>query len=153
MTIVYEGYGNALNTKIQTTTCPVNTVGVMGAGLALAMRTRISGLMDFYKYQCKEAYLTVDRPVVYKMPDHEDRQVLLFATKLHWKDDSELGYIRDGLQYIADHYKEMGITELALPAIGCGLGKLDYTKEVRPLIEEILGEECDLPVHILLRTE
>lgn len=150
MTIAYEGYGNVLNTNIQTTTCPVNTVGVMGAGLALAMRTRIPGLMDFYKHHCKDATLTVGKTIVYKVPD-KDQQVLLLPTKMHWKDDSEIEYIESALEYLAENYEVLGITELALPAIGCGLGKLDYTNEVRPLIEKHLGD-IDLPVHILLRT-
>ncbi len=149
MPIVYEGYGNILTHKAQTIACPVNTVGVMGAGIALAMRNRIRGLMDFYKKHCQEGTLAVGRCVTYPIPKKE-QQVLLFPTKAHWKDPSEVAYIEEALEYLVEHLATLNVTELALPPIGCGLGKLDYYKEVRPLIHKYLGD-VDIDVYVLLR--
>lgn len=151
MPIVYEGYGNILTHKAQTITCPVNTVGVMGAGIALAMRNRIRGLMDFYKHHCNEGTLAIGRCVTYPIPKKE-QQVLLFPTKAHWKDPSEVGYIEEALEYLSEHIATLGITELALPPIGCGLGRLDYHKDVRPLIQKYLGG-VEVDVYVLLREQ
>jgi len=145
--IVYEGEGSLFDTRLQTITAPVNTVGVMGNGLALAMKERVRGLFDFYKDLCDRGELVVGKPVVYKL--NAKHQVLLFPTKKHWKDPSKPEYLTEGLDHLVTHYKEMGITELGLPPLGCGYGKLDYIKFVRPLLYEKLGE-IDLPVSIYL---
>lgn len=150
MAIVYEGFGNALTHKAQTITCPVNTVAVMGAGLALAMRNRIRGLNEYYKGVCHTGRLAVGRPCVYEVPGKSSKQVLLFPSKGHWKDDSTLEDIEEGLKYLAENYKEMGIEELAMIPLGCGLGKLDYLKEVRPLLVKYL-DPLDIDVYLLHR--
>lgn len=145
--IVYEGEGSLFDTKIQTITAPVNTVGVMGNGLALAMKLRVRGLFAFYKDLCDKGELVVGKPTVYKLnPKH---QVLLFPTKKSWQNPSKEEYIIDGLDYLVEHYKEMGITELGIPPLGCGYGGLDYIKFLRPLLYEKLND-IDLPVHIYL---
>lgn len=149
MAIVYEGYGNVLNHKAQTITCPVNTVGVMGAGLALFMRNRILGLFENYKELCFNGEMVVGTLKVYEVPN-KDQQVLLFPTKEHWKDSSKVEYIETGLQYLVDNYKKLNIKELAIVPLGCGLGNLDYNKVVRPLFIKYL-EPLDIDVYLLHR--
>lgn len=149
MAIVYEGYGNVLNHPAQTITCPVNVVGAMGAGLALAMRNRIRGLNQHYKFLCEEGLIGIGKCAIFEIPDQE-KQVLLFPTKAHWKDPSELEYIEEGLKDLAKRIDELKIDQLAIPAIGCGYGKLDYLKDVRPLIFKYL-DPIDTDVYLLLR--
>jgi O-acetyl-ADP-ribose deacetylase (regulator of RNase III) len=149
MSIVYEGFGNILTHPAQTITCPVNTVSVMGAGLALAMRNRIRGLNDYYKGLCQLGKLSLGICAVYQDP-LKDQQILLFPTKGHWKDDSLAENIASGLIYLTTHLEELKIHELAIPPLGCGLGKLDYTKDVKPLLEQYL-EPLAIPVYILHR--
>lgn len=151
MPIVYQGFGNVLTHPSQTITCPVNTVGVMGAGLARAMRNRIQGLYTSYKVMCEEADLRIGKVTVYNIPG-ENKQVLLFPSKEHWKNDSKLEYIEEGLKDISSRYKELGITELAITPVGCGLGKLDFTKEVKPLLVKYL-DPLDIDVYILHRDD
>lgn len=146
--IVYEGEGSLFDTRLQTITAPVNTVGVMGNGLALAMKQRVRGLFDFYKDLCDKGELKVGQPQLYKIPKSR-HQVLLFPTKTHWKNPSKTEYVIEGLDYLVANYKEMGITELGLPPLGCGYGGLDYIKFLRPLLHEKLAD-IDLPVHIYL---
>jgi len=150
MPIVYEGFGNVLTHKAQTVTCPVNTVAVMGAGLALAMRNRIRGLNDYYKGVCHTGKLTLGKCLTYDIPGKHGKQVLLFPTKGHWKDDSSLEDIEESLKYLAENYKELNITELAMIPLGCGLGKLDYGEQVRPLIVKYL-EPLDIDIYLLHR--
>jgi len=146
--IVYEGEGSLFDTRLQTITAPVNTVGTMGNGLALAMKKRVRGLFDFYKDLCDRGELKVGEPRLYKIPNSR-HQVLLFPTKQDWKNPSKPEYVLDGLDYLVNHYKEMGITELGLPPLGCGYGGLDYIKFLRPALYEKLAD-IDLPVSIYL---
>lgn len=149
MPIIYENYGNVLTTSMQTTTCPVNVVGVMGAGLARAFRNRTLGLNDYYKELCQDAKLTLGESQVYRIPD-SNQQVLLFPTKGHWRDKSNIEDIEDGLLNLTQRLEELNIQSLAIGAIGCGLGGLDYTKQVRPLFQKYL-HPLDIEVSILLR--
>jgi hypothetical protein len=50
---------------------------------------------------------------------------LLFPTRRHWREKSDIGGIEKGLQWIRDNYRREGIQSLAIPALGCGLGGLD----------------------------
>lgn len=146
--IVYEGEGSLFDTRLQTITAPVNTVGVMGNGLALAMKQRVRGLFDFYKDLCDKKELKVGVPQIYKIPNSRHR-VLLFPTKEDWKNPSKEEYVVDGLDYLITNYKEMGIEELGIPPLGCGYGGLDYIKFLRPALYEKLAD-IDLPVSIYL---
>lgn len=149
MPIVYEGFGNILTHKAQTITCPVNTVARMGAGLALAMRNRIRGLNEFYKGACVTGKVAVGRCSVYEIPGSE-QQVLLFPSKGHWKEDSSVEIIELGLQDLVANIERLNIKELAMVPLGCGLGQLDYVKNVRPLLMQYL-EPLTIDVHLLHR--
>lgn len=150
MAIVYEGFGNVLTHKASAIVCPVNVVGVMGAGLARAFRNRFHGLNPVYKRMCEEGELAIGRVATYDIPGTEQK-ILLFPTKGHWKDDSKLSYIEEGLQDLVNRQSTLGISSIAFPPIGCGLGNLDYTKQVRPLMGTYLGDDNPLEVYILLR--
>jgi O-acetyl-ADP-ribose deacetylase (regulator of RNase III) len=149
MAIIYEGFGNLLTHPAQTIICPVNTVGVMGAGLALAMRNRIRGLNDFYKIQCNTGKLVAGICINYPIPNKE-QQILLFPTKEHWKDNSTVELVESALIYLTTNLELLNIKQIALPPIGCGLGKLDYTKHLKPLITKYL-EPLAIEVSVLHR--
>lgn len=149
MSIIYEGFGNIHTHHAQTLTCPVNTVAVMGAGLARAMRNRIHGLNDYYKGLCRTGKLAVGVCQTYKIPGQE-QQVLLFPTKGHWKDPSDTEIVESGLKHLVENLEELDIKELAMIPLGCGLGQLDYTKDVKPLIYKYL-DPLDIDVYLLHR--
>lgn len=147
MTIIYEGYGNVLNHDAQTITCPVNTVGVMGKGLALSMRNKFPKLLEYYKNLCVDGDLFIGKLKTFKIEtgDESEKQVLLFPTKDHWKNDSDLSMIEEGLQYLANNYEKLGITSLAMVPIGCGCGNLNYSTEVKQLLFKYLDP---LPIEV-----
>jgi O-acetyl-ADP-ribose deacetylase (regulator of RNase III) len=151
MGVVFEGFGNIMNHKAQTITCPVNCVGVMGAGLAMTMRNRVVGLNEEYKKQCFNGVIGIGKVGVFDYEDI-DKKVLLFPSKGHWKDNSNIKDIEEGLKDLVKVYKDLGITSLAMVPLGCGLGGLDYTKEVRPLLLKYLNE-LDIDVYILHRDD
>jgi O-acetyl-ADP-ribose deacetylase (regulator of RNase III) len=148
MTIVYCGEGDLFKSDCQTLTCPVNTVGVMGAGLALAFRNRVPGLFEFYQEACKEKRFKVGDLLVFPIPD-TDKQVLLFPTKAYWRNPSKIEYVESGLKTLKEQYKELGIKSLAMVPIGCGRGQLDFIRCVKPLIYHHL-KELEVDVSILI---
>jgi len=146
--IVFEGRGDIFACRSQTITCPTNAVGAMGSGLALAFRKRVPGLFSYYVKEFPRRSTPppdelLHKLLTYRVPD--GRQVLLFPTKGHWKYPSKAAWIQSNLITLAHDYEKMGISSLAVPALGCGKGGLDYKKDVRPMLMEYLDP---LPLHV-----
>jgi Predicted phosphatase homologous to the C-terminal domain of histone macroH2A1 len=144
--IRFMGEGDLFSSGLQTIACPVNTAGTLGNGLALQFKIRIPGLLEFYQAALRSGDLTVGKLVVYNAGPF---QVLLFPTKHHWSKPSKKEYLEAGFKDLVARYKELGITELGIPALGCGYGQLDFVKVFKPLVEECLGG-TELPVDVLL---
>lgn len=143
MTIQHDVTGNILESDRQTLVCPVNTIGVMGKGLALDMSKAYRGLLYNYRKVCMNGQLTVQSLWVYPVNKH--RQILCFPTKEHWRQPSKIEWIDFNLAQLALDYQELGITSLAIPRLGCGLGGLDWEPDVRPLVYRHLK---NLPIPI-----
>jgi O-acetyl-ADP-ribose deacetylase (regulator of RNase III) len=61
--------------------------------------------------------------------------IINFPTKRHWKENSQLQDIKIGLNDLLHNLNYYNIKSIAMPALGCGLGNLDW-KTVRSIIEE-----------------
>ena len=147
--------GDMFFSKMQTFTISVNTVGVMGKGLA--SRTKYQFPDVYVKYQdiCRQKKLKIGVPFLYKREENfektllEDttsvttengnRWFLLFPTKNHWKENSPLEGIEKGLKWLSTHHESLGIESLALPSLGCGLGGLEW-RQVGPLMCKYLNQ-------------
>ncbi len=137
--------GDIFSTPAQTIVNTVNTVGVMGKGIALEFKKRYPDMFDNYKIACEKNRLKIGRLMLFYEPDH---WVLLFPTKEHWRNPSRLEYIEQGLIKFSNIYAESGITSIAFPKLGCGNGELNWD-EVRILMEKYLK---DLPIDIYIYT-
>ncbi len=127
--------GNIFDSKCDTIVNPVNVVGAMGGGLALAFKERYPNMFKQYKRLCVDKLFTVGVPrfVV------DTRTILLFPTKEHWMYPSKIEYVQDGLDYLSRTVSKEVIKSIAFPLLGCGLGGLDR-KDVLPLIEKFEKE-------------
>lgn len=143
--IVSESHIGILDVPVSHVICTVNTEGHMGRGIALYLRKCIPGLYDAYREQCKQKQLLVDTLWVY---ENNEPKILCFPTKDKTWEDSKVEWITANLRKLRDTYKELGITSVAMPPLGCGNGNLKW-EDVGPLVYAILGE-CDLQVHICL---
>ena len=135
--------GNLFLSPAQTLVNTVNTVGVMGKGIALEFKNRYPLMFKSYKIECEQHHLVMGKLMLYYEADH---WILLFPTKEHWRKPSSLDYIEKGLKTFCHYYAEKGITSIAFPKLGCGNGELSWEK-VKPLMEKYL---CDLPIDIYI---
>lgn len=143
--IVSESHIGILDVPVSHVICTVNTEGHMGRGIALYLRKCVPGLYGAYREQCKQKQLLVDTLWVY---ENNEPKILCFPTKDKTWEDSRIEWITANLRKLRDTYKDMGITSVAMPPLGCGNGNLKW-EGVRPLVYAILGD-CDLQVHICL---
>jgi hypothetical protein len=152
---------------MQTLTISVNTVGIMGKGLASRAKYFFPDLYVHYQDLCRRRILEMGKPFLYKRESSLDHQLadepetlrnanletwfLLFPTKRHWRDRADIDGIDKGLQWLRGNYKRLGIKSLAVPALGCGLGQLDW-RDVGPVLVKYLSK-FDIPVQIYLPME
>ena len=116
----------------------------MGAGLALEFKNNFPDMYADYSIRCSDKKVVIGQPYLW---ESNDKQILNFPTKRHWKDKSLLGDIDAGLAYLASNYEDIGITSIALPALGCGLGGLNWS-DVKLLIEKHLSHLPALEVYV-----
>lgn len=135
--------GNIFDSPAQVIVNTVNTVGVMGKGIALEFKKRYPEMFERYKIACEKRILTIGKLMFISAPDH---MLLLFPTKENWRYPSKLSYIEKGLKQFCDNYAQRGITSIAFPKLGCGNGELDW-EEVRPLMEKYLK---NLPIDVYI---
>lgn len=143
--IIFERHDNILDTELQALVCPVNTVFTMGKGLALQFKNRWPELDQAHKKACHEDVFY--KPGFAVVDVEGGKKVVFIATKRHWRNPSQLHWVDHGLMSLAEHYPDYGIQSLAIPALGCGEGRLHW-QEVRPLIVEHFGEMNPLSVGI-----
>ena len=135
--------GNLFTSKAQTLVNTVNTVGVMGAGVALEFRLRFPDMYQKYVELCKRKQIEIGKLWIYKS---SEKWILNFPTKDDWKEDSKIEYLEKGLEKFVATYKEKGITAVAFPVLGSRNGKIPEKKSLE-IMKEYLSK-CDIPVEI-----
>lgn len=148
MTTFTDATGNLLEAEVDALVNTVNTVGVMGKGIALQFKNAYPAMFKAYAKACKQGQVRLGEMWVYDAGQiTHPRWVVSFPTKGHWRSKSRMRDIEAGLEDLRRVIKELGITSIALPPLGCGNGGLDWD-EVRPLIEHGLdGLEVEVLVY------
>jgi len=152
--------GDMFFSQMQTLTISVNVVGVMGKGLASRAKYQFPDVYVFYQDLCRKNILKMGKPYIYKRESLIDNELadnpntfsnpnsnkwfLLFPTKKHWKERSDISGIEQGLKWIMTSYKKEEVRSLAVPALGCGLGLLEW-KDVGPIMCKYL---CKMDVFV-----
>lgn len=138
--------GDLLKADVDALVNTVNTVGVMGKGVALQFRQAYPRNYEEYRRACKQGSVELGRMFVFDAGQLvRPRYIINFPTKKHWKSKSRLGDIDAGLLDLVRVIKELGIKSIAVPPLGAGSGGLNWS-DVRPRIEKALGGLSDVDV-------
>ena len=144
--MIREAHGNLLDANVDALVNTVNTVGVMGKGIALQFRRRFPDMFAAYARAAKHGELRLGRMHVWETGAVDGpRFIINFPTKGHWRSQSRLGDIEVGLLDLVCVIKKLGVTSIAVPPLGCGNGGLEWDV-VRPLIVDALGALPDIDV-------
>ncbi|MEW6551053.1 MAG: macro domain-containing protein [Campylobacterota bacterium] len=127
--------GNLFTSNAKVLVNTVNTVGVMGKGIAADFKKIYPKMFDEYKKLCDDNSFDIGDLYLYKT---SNKWILNFPTKKHWKNPSTVEYIEKGLKRLLEESAKLQITDIAMPKLGCGNGGLDWETEVKPVVEKYL---------------
>jgi len=103
-------------------------------------------MYDDYVVRCKNNRVKIGEPYLYIAKD--GTKIVNFPTKYHWRYPSKIEWIKMGLEYFVQHYKEWNIKSIAFPKLGTNAGKLPWS-QVKAVMVEYL-KKVDIPVYICL---
>lgn len=139
--------GNLLEAPVEALVNTVNTVGVMGKGIALMFKERFANNFRLYAAACKAKQVQTGKMFVTEVQElGGPRWIVNFPTKQHWRASSQMVWVTEGLQDLRRFLIEKNVKSIAIPPLGAGNGGLDWL-EVRDQIESALG---DLDVEIVV---
>lgn len=138
--------GNLLDSGAEALVNTVNTVGVMGKGIALMFKEAFPENFKAYDIACKREEVVVGKVFVTQRSDMLGPQwIVNFPTKKHWRHPSKLEWIEAGLEDLKRVIIQNHIHSIALPPLGAGNGGLEWV-QVRPRIEAVLGDLPDVDI-------
>ncbi|MDP3972068.1 MAG: macro domain-containing protein [Candidatus Nanopelagicales bacterium] len=132
--VITEGTGNLLLADVDALVNTVNTVGVMGKGIALQFRRAYPDMFRDYARAAKAGEIRLGHVQVWPTGLLDGpKYVINFPTKGHWRSRSKLSDINDGLVDLVRIVNDLEIASIAVPPLGCGNGGLRWS-EVEPCI-------------------
>lgn len=131
--------GDILQAGTEALVNTVNSVGVMGRGIALQFKQAFPANFKAYAAACRQGEVQPGRMFVYDTGQFiSPRYIINFPSKRHWRGKSRIEDIRSGLDALVEEIRLREIHSVAIPSLGSGLGGLDWA-QVRPLIEQALS--------------
>jgi len=142
--------GDLLESKAEALVNTVNTVGIMGKGIALQFKNHFPSNYKRYAQACKEQRVKVGSLLILEDTSllGGKKKIINFPTKTDWRKPSEYSYIENGLIELSKYIRENSIKSIAIPPLGTGNGGLDWNK-VKALIDKYLSDlECDIQIYL-----
>jgi O-acetyl-ADP-ribose deacetylase (regulator of RNase III) len=138
--VIVISHGNLLTADAEALVNTVNTVGVMGKGIALQFKRAYPDNYQAYRTACATRQVRLGEMFVFDSGRLGPRRYIInFPTKDHWRSRSRIADIRAGLADLVRVVNERQISSIAIPALGCGNGGLRW-EEVHPEIERATKE-------------
>lgn len=144
--MIFNAEGDLLATDAEALVNTVNTVGVMGKGIALQFKQAFPDNYAAYEAACRRDEVQIGKMYVFHRPNNP-RTIINFPTKKHWKGKSKIEDIKSGLKSLIDIVKKERIRSIAVPPLGCGNGGLEW-EDVKPLIEQAFAKLPDVTVQL-----
>lgn len=141
--------GNIFDSDAEALVNTVNTVGVMGKGIALQFKKLFPTNYKIYLTKCKQDLVKVGNLLIVEDSSliTGPKTIINFPTKKHWRQPSKYEFIKEGVQKLKDVIIERDIKSIAIPPLGSGNGGLKWGK-VRDILESSLIGLGECEIHI-----
>lgn len=136
--------GDIFDSKAGTLVNPVNTMGTAGKGLAKLFKEKYPQSFKEYYSRCRMKEFKVGVPFAFP----EDGKLILFiATKTDWQLPSRMGFIIAGIKGIIWAISEFQLSAIAIPALGCGEGGLDWNVVKATMEASFMHLDCNIEIY------
>lgn len=142
--------GNLFESDAQALVNTVNTVGVMGKGIALQFKEAYPENYRIYRKACKEKTFSVGQMLVTTINDMyqgQNRYIINFPTKTDWRKPSEYVYIEKGLEALKREIATRGIKSVAIPPLGSSNGGLNWPQVKEMIVAALSDVDCDIRIY------
>ena len=137
--------GNILESDAQAIVNTVNTVGVMGKGLALQFKETYPVNYHKYKDACKRGEVRIGAMFITEETDLHGRKIIVnFPTKTTWRKPSTYEYVEQGLNALKKEIVIRNISSIAIPPLGSRNGGLDWNIVKKMIYDKLSDLECDI---------
>jgi O-acetyl-ADP-ribose deacetylase (regulator of RNase III) len=144
--MIHTKSGDILAANVEAIVNTVNCVGVMGKGIALQFKMKYPENYKIYKKTCDQGRMIVGKVLVFEQNTSTNpRYIINFPTKRHWKSKSTIPDISKGLDSLITEIRHLKIKSIAIPALGSGLGGLDWS-QIKPIIIDAFLQLADVDV-------
>lgn len=144
--MIHAKFGDILAADAEAIVNTVNCVGVMGKGIALQFKMKYPENYKIYKKTCDQGRMMVGKVLFFEQNTTSNpRYIVNFPTKRHWKGKSTIQDISKGLDSLISEVKRLEIKSIAIPALGSGLGGLDWL-QVKSIIIDAFSQLPDVDV-------
>lgn len=147
--MIHYKIGNMLESEAEALVNTVNTLGVMGKGIALQFKNMFPNNFKLYAKACENKEVKVGQLLV---TEEEAlltgrKTIINFPTKTNWRLPSEYKYIEDGLIELVKVIREKKIKSIAIPPLGSGNGGLDWNRVKQILERELVNVDCEVFIY------
>lgn len=139
--------GDLFDAQTEAIVNTVNTVGVMGKGIALQFKKRFPANYEAYLKAIADKKIDIGMLFVTESPSLFYKYIINFPTKKHWRNPSRYEFVEKGMQDLVQIIQENDIRSIAIPPLGAGNGKLDWER-VKPIIEKYAHDLPDVEFFI-----
>ena len=140
--------GNLIESDVEALVNTVNTVGVMGKGVALQFKKAYPENFRKYEQAVKNKEVQIGKVFVTETGKFTNpKYIINFPTKKHWRYPSKIEWVKEGLKDLRDFILQNKIKSIAIPPLGCGNGRLRWN-EVKPLIIDSLNDISNLEIFL-----
>ena len=148
--------GNLLDAPVEALVNTVNTVGIMGKGIALQFKERFPPNYVVYSKAVEKNSVRIGKMFITEVHQAEAYQkdlkyIVNFPTKKHWRNRSQMEYIEAGLKDLKEFLIENNVRSVAIPPLGSGNGGLAWV-EVQSLIRREL-KDIETKIYLYEPTE
>ena len=140
--------GNLLESNSEALVNTVNTVGVMGKGIALQFKERFPQNYKVYAAACKNGEVEIGKMLVFKeITMNGEKLIINFPTKTEWYKKSQYKYIEEGLKDLVKVIETYEVKSISIPPLGSGNGGLKWSN-VKALMDKYLGNLANVEIII-----
>jgi O-acetyl-ADP-ribose deacetylase (regulator of RNase III) len=142
MTKLIHQTGDIFTTTAQAIGHGVNIKGAMASGIAVQFRDRFPQMHTAYKVLCKQGHLGTGQVMVWTA--FEGHYIYNISSQDFPGANARLEWLRDGVKSALEHAEEEGLSMIALPRIGSGIGGLNQDDVEAVLLELAENSAVDI---------